>query len=325
MKTRTKVGLIIMASIIAMLGVAVYIYYFTASYPAFSALATEDFKIPGLETKFVPQGIDYDQTSDKFLISGYMSNGEASRFYIVDNQTNQTEKYFTLTIDGEEYTAHASGVAIDGNYAWVVSEGYVYRFNFTSALSLDNGGKLEVIDSFQTGNGADFVLKYNNQLIVGEFHNGKKYIASENHKVETTTDTNYALAYIYNINQENPYGLESTTPVAGLSLPNKAQGMSFTKDGNIVISTSYSVSDSKLLIYENVFNGSASAQLTINEQTLPVYVLESENLVEEITAPAMSEELVLVEDKVYLLFESNCAKYRFFNRTRLKNVYVLDI
>jgi len=31
------------------------------------------------------------------------------------------------------------------------------------------------------------------------------------------------------------------------------------------------------------------------------------------------------EDKVYLLFESNCAKWRWVNRTRLSNVFALDI
>ena len=325
MKTRTKVGLIIMACIIAMLGVAVYIYYFAASYPAFNAIAVKDFKIPGLETKFVPQGIDYDQTSNKFLVSGYMSNGSASRFYIINNETKQTEKYFTLTNKGEDYKGHASGVAISGDYAWVASEGYIYRFNFSKALNLNNGDKLNIIDSFETGNGADFILTYNNKLIVGEFHNGKKFVANENHKIETNSGTNYALAYVYNINHDISCGISSTTPTAGISLPNKAQGMNFTKEGKIIISTSYSIPDSKLLIYENILTSEPTKNITINESSVPVYVLDSENKVSTLTAPAMSEELVLVNDKVYLLFESNCAKYRFFNRTRLSHVYALDI
>lgn len=324
MKTRTKVTLIILASIIAMLGVAVYIYYFTASYPAFDAIAVKDFKIPGLETKFVPQGIDYDENTDNFLVSGYMSDGSASRFYVVNKTTKKTVKYFTLTVEGKAYKGHASGVAIDGEFAWVASEGKVYRFNFTDALDLV-GKKLEILDSFETKNGADFILTYNNKLIVGEFHDGKKYVAPKSHKVETGTGTNYALAFIYNINQAEPYGIASTTPIAGLSLPNKAQGMSFTKDNNIIISTSSSISDSKLLIYENVLEQATTQTLTINEVDIPVHVLCKDNKVDSITAPTMSEELVLVENKVYLLFESNCRKYRFFNRTRLNNVYALDI
>lgn len=324
MKTRTKVGLIIMASILAMLGVAVYIYYFTASYPEFEAIAVKDFNIPGLETKFVPQGIDYDENTDNFLVSGYMSDGSASRFYVVNKTTKKTIKYFTLTVEGKAYKGHASGVAINGEFAYVVSEGKVFRFNFTTALT-STKTEIKVIDYFETNNGADFVLINNNQLIVGEFHNGKKYDVPASHKIETSSGTNHALALIYNLNPANDYGIESTTPVAGLSLPNQVQGMSFTKDGNIILSTSFSVPDSKLLIYENVFNSSPTENLTINEVSIPVYVLSKDNRLDVITAPTMSEELVLVDDKVYLLFESNCKKYRLINRTRLSNVYALDI
>lgn len=324
MKTRTKVGLIIMAGILAMLGVAVYIYYFTASYPDFDAVAVKDFKIPGLETKFVPQGIDYDQNTGKFLVSGYMSDDSASRFYIIDKETKKVEKYFTLTLDGKAYKGHASGVAINGEYAYVASEGKVYRFNFTDALAL-TGTKLRILDYFETDNGADFILIYKSKLIVGEFHNGKKYVAPKDHEVKTETGTNHALALIYNLVPESPHGIESTTPNFALSLPNKAQGMSFTKENKIIISTSYSISDSKLLIYENVLETETTSTITLNETTIPVYVLSKANKVKTITAPAMSEELVLVDNKVYLLFESNCAKHRYYNRTRLKNVYALDI
>lgn len=324
---KTKKGiktLIIIASILLVLISAVLIYYFGATHPDFYLVATKDFQIPGLNTKFVPQGLDYDQTNEVFLVSGYMSNGETSRIYIVDSSENF--KYFTLKVDGENYLGHAGGIAVSGDYAFVVGDGFLYRFNFKQALLLENGQSIEVIDYFETGNGADFVLTYNNKLIVGEFYLKGKYDTNTEHHIKLSeTETNYAMSYIYTINHSNTCGLQSLEPEAGISMGNKIQGMSFTKDGNIVLSSSYSIPNSKIYIYENVLNETHFTTTSINGKEIKVYVLSSENLVKTIDSPAMSEELVLKDNKVYVLFESNCAKYRLVNRTRLSNVYALDI
>ena len=101
-KTKT---LVLLGSVLTLLFVTLMIYYFGATYPEFQKLSQKEFKIPGLETSFVPQGIEYDQTNDKFIVCGYMNNGSASRFYVIDGQTGETEKYFTLTSNLEDYNS----------------------------------------------------------------------------------------------------------------------------------------------------------------------------------------------------------------------------
>ena len=316
--------LIILSSVIVVLFITVMIYYFGACYKEFYAIASKQFKIPGLETKFVPQGLDYDG-NDYFLVSGYMSNGENSRIYFVDKTSKAVEKYITLKVNGQDYKGHAGGIAVSGNYAYIVADKYVHRINYLSALDTENGDSLQVLDSFQSGNGADFVLVKDNSLFIGEFYKKDKYDTPQAHHIKISNEeTNYALTYVYDINQSKPYGIESTVPKAVISMPNQVQGMTFNKNGDIVLSTSYSIPSSKILVYENVLN-SVPTKLNLNGNETDLYILSSDNLKTNLKAPAMSEEIVLVDDKVFVLFESNCSKYRFFNRTRLSNVYALDL
>lgn len=326
MKKSLKIILSITIILCATISSFVLVYFYCDSYPEFYAIATKSFSIPGLETTFVPQGLDFDNANNKFLVTGYMSSGEPSRLYIVDKQTNLTEKYVTFTSESNDYIGHCGGVAIDGDYGWIVGDKMLYRFNYSSVLTAENGDKIEFVDSFATGNGCDFVLVKNGKLIVGEFYKAGKYDTPTSHHLQINeAETNYALAYVYTIEQANDYGLLTQTPEAGISLPNQVQGMNFTKDGNIVLSTSYSIPNSQILIYENVLNSTPQFQITLNDKTLPVYALSSQNKLKTISACAMSEELVLVDDKVYLLFESACSKYRLINREKLYNVYALDI
>ena len=54
-------------------------------------------------------------------------------------------------------------------------------------------------------------------------------------------------------------------------------------------------------------------------------MLDDNTLRAKLVAPAMAEEVVLVEDRVYVLFESACQKYKLVNRTRTTDVLSLDI
>lgn len=326
MKKRTKIAISIISGFLGVFFIAAMIYYFGASHKVFDSISTKALEIPGLETKFVPQGMEYDQPSNKVFVTGYMSNGEASRIYIINNETKKTEKYFTLTHEGETYLGHCGGIAIYDTNVWISGDGYLYRFELAQALSVENGKSIEVLDKLKTRNGADFLFDYDNKLIVGEFYKKGKYDTPENHHIQTSSgETNYALAFIYTINTYKSYGLESTTPEAGISLPNQVQGMCFNADGKIVLSTSYSLPNSLIYIHDNILNSSPSATTTINNNELQVYVLNKDNLVRTIEAPCMSEEIVLIDGKVCVLFENNCKKYKFFTRTRLKHIYALDI
>ena len=322
-----KINLIVWSVIFVVLTTAVLVYYFGATYPEFKKLATKSFRIPGLETKFVPQGMEFDDVSGDFLISGYMSNDEPSRIYVVDKASGFVEKYINLKVGEDVLKGHFGGITVYGEDAFVASDKKVYRFKIADLKSAQNGSAVSVIDSFETGNGADFILTYQDMLIVGEFYHQKKYQTRPEHHIKTSSgETNKALAYVYLIDNNAECGVASKNPEFGISLPDLVQGMSFTKNGEIVISTSYAIPSSKLYTFKNVLEQTPTTQTVIDGITLPVYELCENTKTRTIKAPAMAEELVLADDgKVYVLFESACKKYKLVNRTRTKYVYALDI
>lgn len=317
--------LIIIGSVTLFIFVTLMVYFFGARYPEFNQVSAKEFEIPGLETSFCPQGIDYDATNDKFVVCGYMGDGSPSRIYIVDAKTGQTEKYVTLTQELIDYTGHAGGIAINFPYAFLCGDGYLYRFNYENLYNTENGGKLEIMDSFKTNNGADSVCIIDGKLVVVEFYREDDYETSPAHTITIGNETHKALSFVYEIDHSKTAGVNPNILYA-ISTPDQVQGMSLNKDGNLVLSTSYGLPNSKLYVYESYLGKDFNAEALIGGVKINVHFLTQDDLIKEYTEiPCMSEEIVLVDDKVFVLFESKCKKYKYFTRTRIDSVYSLAI
>ena len=102
--SKTKKAIIIsVSSFLALILVFMAVYFLWPWNKSFFDVAVKEFAIPGLDTSFTPQGFTKLQENDKYVISGYMSDGGPSRFYVVDKDNDDENKYFTLDIDGKEY------------------------------------------------------------------------------------------------------------------------------------------------------------------------------------------------------------------------------
>lgn len=310
--------------IFAILSAVLLFWYFGDTYKDFYLIASSEFEIAGLEDGYTPQGLTYEKVSKTFLTCGYMKDGSASRIYVIDAETNQTTKYFTLKKGQENYVGHAGGIATDGTNVWICGDGEVHRFSFSEIESVENGKSLTIVDSFESQNGADFLTIENNNLWVGEFERAKNYERPESHQFETSNGINKALSFCYEINSSKECGLESLTPIKALSTGSLVQGMIINND-KIVLSVSYSLPNSHILCYENILNQSTQKTFVINGKTIPVFVLDSQNLKKEIEAPCMSEEIVDNGEKIYVLFESACKKYQAVTREQLRNVYSIKL
>ncbi|MBQ9790016.1 MAG: hypothetical protein IJW24_00265 [Clostridia bacterium] len=323
MKKKSKIGLTIVSVVLVVILVAGLIYFFGASYPAYEVLAKEEFNISGLSEGFIPQGISYDRVSGKFLLSGYMNDtSKPSRVYVVDSET-QDEKYVTFTDGGEDYFGHAGGVAVYGNFAYIAGDGKVHEVNLDDVLNANNGDKVEFQYTLDPGNGADCLTVNGNELWVGEFYKKGKYETDESHHLTNSAgETNMAVSFAFALDAS---GIVSDVPIRGLSTPNQLQGIEFLGEDRVMISTSYSLPNSKLHVFENVFGVAPEHSLEVNGASVPVFVLSSANCVLSIDAPCMSEEIVLANNKVYILYESACSKYKLFTRTRVKNVHSIKI
>ncbi|MBE5735110.1 MAG: hypothetical protein E7361_01515 [Clostridiales bacterium] len=328
MLKKLKVLLIVIASILIAIMLALGIYFLFPWNGEFFSNATKEFAIPGLDSNFTPQGFS-EINDNTFLISGYMSDGSASRLYVVNSDSGDNH-YVTLLDNGADFTGHVGGVQCYGNTGWVVSVtdegGYCYRFNINDILNANSGSKIDIIDKFATNNGADFVFEHEGLLWVGEFYRDGNYVTDATHHIQTRSgETNPAVVFAYDIDESKAYGIDSVIPVRALSIRGLCQGIDITNEGKFVMSTSYSIPDSNIYYYENVLSEANHSNITINGSVVPLWLLDEESLISTTNAPSMSEEVVVKGDKVYILFESACKKYRLVNRKKLTDVYSLPI
>lgn len=320
-----RIATIIIASVMLVVFVTLGVYYLWPWNKKFFDNASKEFAIPGLDTSFVPQGIDKIDGQNKYIISGYMGDGSASRFYIYDVDSD-TSTYFTLKQGEEFYYGHAGGVASAGMTIWTVGDKKCLRFSWEDVREVENGGSVQVIDAFDTPNGGDFVFDHKGTLWIGEFYKEGKYETDKSHKLKTTSgEENPSLVFGYTIDESASSGLLSKVPSKLLSIRGLCQGMSIDSKGNFVMTTSYSVPDSNIYYYKDVFKKECDMNYFIGKHTIPLWFLDNNSLISETNAPSMAEEVVVVGDRAFILFESNAKKYRLFNRKRLKNVYSLPV
>lgn len=329
MKKGWKITISIVASLMTAVLLALCIYFCWPWNKKFFDNAVAEFDIPGLDTEFVPQGFTKVEGQDKYLISGYMDDGSPSRFYLLD-ENYKLIKYFTLEISGKSYCGHAGGVASFNSTLWTSSNdngGVVYRFLWSYVNDVEDGGVVEITDYFKTNNTADFLFIKNETLYVGEFYKEGKYETETNHHLTTPSgEVNKALVFGYKINEKNRYGLMDHLPDVALSVGELVQGIALTSDGKIITSSSYSIHDSTLSCYKNVFDEDTPAKFKVSAgHEIPVYFLDGNSLISSEKIPSMSEEIVVENDKIYVLFESASKKYKLFNRKKLDKVYSLMV
>lgn len=267
--------------------------------------ADRSIAIPGLGDGFVPQGLDRLEESNAFVISGYMKqNDQASRIYVIEEDGNRicTE---LLDEKGQAYTGHCGGVAINGDHVYISSEGELSVFATADILA---GGQAKQQGSIPIGERVSFCSFQNGYLLTGAFYYAGHYDTPEHHHVTTPAgDENPALIWVFKADENGTFGIDPK-PVAALSVREKVQGITVCEDGKVLLSTSWGMSSSELWLYEP-----DTRMGTVEGKNVPLYYLDSANLVETVVAPPMSEEPLWLDGKVYVLTESACTKYIFGN------------
>ena len=298
---------LIMVLLALQIGVTVrYWDYFTNS--------SVEFRIPGLWDDFVPQGFHYMKDRNVYLVSGYMSNDDASRVYIRDGRGNVT---FASLYDGDlkPYTGHAGGVCTDGKFVYLPGDSGVDVFLLKDIF----GGKAQQIGTIPTGFRTDFCSFYDGYLLMGSFEYAGYYETPEEHKITTPAgDKNTALIVAFAADGEGEFGVNASA-VAAFSVTDRVQGMCVTDLGQIVLSTSWGFNDSHLYFYDVDTQRAGTVQLLTGE--VPLYYLDSSNLTKTVAMPPMSEELIVKDGRVWVMCESACNKYIYGRLIRGNRVY----
>lgn len=328
MKTKAlKITIAVLVGIV--LGVAILLVLIKVGerivFARFYFNAETEFKVPGLADGLVQQGFDYYEgdpdtdDDDRFLVSGYMKNDEkSSRIYVLNKDGKVVHHAELKNMDGGHNKTHAGGIAIYGDYVYVANDLEKYGFVGLQVFSLDdiiNKDTANCIGEIKLGiNPATcYVDKEKSILYVANFHYEKSdYVSPEEHKLQTPCgDNNTAIMLAYELGAGADFGFKDYQPDKAYSITSKVQGLTFTDSGKIVLSTSYSISKSHLLMYdfEKAEQGKETTKLFGGE--IPLYHLDSSCLVKDVKAPPMAEELVFLDGRIYIMNESASNKYIF--------------
>ncbi len=296
LKLALKIALAALAGILALvilvlgvLNVAKFMIY-SEYYSAKDNLC----KNPGLSDGFVCQGICSVDGTDKILVSGYMKDKTPSRVYVTN--TDNDSYYVELSRSGKEFTGHAGGISMNGDTVYIANGSRLYSFPLTALLDASEGQTVEIGEGVEVNNSASFCYADDKYVYVGEFHDGGKYVTE--HPYETAEGTHYAIVSRYTHD-------DLTAPDKIYSIRDKVQGICFTPDGKVVMSTSYGLKDSHYYVY-NEADARDSGEVL---DGAPVYYLEE--CQKDVKGPAMAEGLDYLDGKIITLTESASDKYIF--------------
>lgn len=274
---------------------------------------------PGLNDGFVCQGVCASEESGKILVCGYMDDKSNSRIYVVDIETNEYY-HVRLEREGKKYTGHAGGIATSGNNVYISNGSKLYVASLSDILAADNGGIVDIGSGVPVNNAASYVYCDENYIYVGEFHHTADDYEKE-HNYDSAEGMHHAIISRYSHADILGYdGENDPAPNKIYSVRGKVQGACFTPDGKVVLSTSYGRFNSSTIYVYNEADARNSGE-TLNGA--PVYVLET--AVNEITAPAMSEDMDYYNGKVITLSEVASNKYFYGKLFFANDIVGLDI
>lgn len=307
------------------LGVFLGVWFFGADYSEFDALSTAEAALPDLSDGFVPQGtcaLNENAAGFTYAVSGYYG-GAPSRIYLLGDGE---PAYITVKENGEELTTHFGGVAATDNYLFVASEKDVVRLPLASVYAqAANNGAVEVLDALETDMGIAFVSVYGDTLLAGEFYRAGNYETDLSHHITVNDETNRALVYCYTIDESAEGGVTDKTPYAAISVRDLVQGIAVT-DTNIYISCSWGLADSGLYCYRNILSQETELTVTVNGKSVPLHFLGESELVSSLKkVPSMSEGIFVKDNKLFVLFESKCNKYKYFVRRQTGDLLSLPL
>lgn len=280
-----------------------------------------DFTIPGLLEGIIPQGICYIGELDAFAISGYYEDGLfPSMIILVNEDSGKFIKAFPLqNVDGKDFFGHAGGLTASENYIYVTSEDTCYICEIDSLKHLKNGEALKFRSNFKLNTFGSFACYNDGILWTGDFIESSDKGREFSRKITTlgSGETFYAYCEGYILKNGLPDVKKINSETNGyipdylLAIPEQVQGMSFTRSGKLVFTTSYGrKNNSKLYVFDDVFLTERVGIYNIEEAEIDILACSSDLLKETIIAPPMAEGITESENGQYIIFESGAEKYR---------------
>lgn len=307
-----RIALIVVVALIALVILAVIAFniYIRTTYSSFYDQAREEFPIPETNSGFVEQDIDYLEQADAWLFSGYM-NKQSTCPILRRDADGRVAKVYVRMPDGELYGKyHGSGITSTSEYVFLTTDSGYVVLSADDVANAKDGDTVQVLGQRELGFAPAFLSISNDILYTGEFYDGGAYDTPEEHHMDTPNgERNSAIMYAFVPDPTGFFGY-SELPEFVYSIPNKVQGVCVTEEGSMVLSTSWGLSGSHLLVYSNQLGEQDDAFL-VDGTEVPLRYLDSSSLIQDILAPPMTEGVTVVDGRVYVGFESASNKYVF--------------
>ena len=292
--------------------------------PDFYKNAEKQFAIPGTNSGFVGQGLDYLEDENAFLACGYSAKkGNASMVYFVDSN-GKAKLTLLKNADGSNYTGHTGGIAHYKEYVYITGDEGCDVFLLSDFV--DGKGESKMLGTVATPIGPAYCNVHDGKFYAGSFYRAGNYETPEWQRMTTPAgDENKSVIVMYNIDDaacDTFYISPSLSAV--YSTTELVQGMTFIGD-EMVLSTSYGIASSHLKFYNTANLVAGEFTLDGSNQPVPLFHLDSSCLAKDITAPPMSEEIVYLDGKIYIMTESASNKYIFGKFTGATHLYAYNV
>lgn len=216
-------------------------------------------------------------TPEYMLVTAYSEDCSLSGSLMVfDLETGA----YLVTL-GMKKNSHLGGIAFDGENVWICHS----NSNTLERISYEYICKIaeDAPGCYVDGSGLSDEYKVRNSPSCITCYGGRIWVATH-----TVFFNSQMVSYSYDA--EN----DTLTALAEYEIPSKVQGVGFAEDGTVIFSTSYGRNNSS---YLKVYSSLLSLSTAPNEPEVKVEM------------PPCSEEIAILDNNVYVLFESASAKY----------------
>lgn len=300
------VGIIAGVLLLALVVINVYV---RVAYHTYYSEAQREFNIPGIHDGFVCQDLDYYDEGSCWFFSGYDASGGPSYIYRRDAD-GTVARLLVMLPDGSIYDDHGSAITTNSQYAFLASEDGYFVLSASDLASASAGSAVQTISAVDLDITPAFMNIENDTLYAGTFHLIPSYPApAEHHLIAPDGSENAGVILAYPADANGAFGY-ATQAVYVYSIPDAVQGMAELPDGNIMLSSSYGLTSSHLRTYD-VHDAQQGAAFLVDGREVPLYFLDSTNLVADLVAPPMSEGIESHDGRIWISEESAGNKYLF--------------
>ena len=279
------------------------------SYASFFASASDTgITMPALNQNFVPQGIDYWEKADVFLISGYFNPSSTSSVILAVRKSDgkYVGEWSLKNKSGSWHTAHDGGIAVTETDIYLANSSKLFRIPLSQIVQTGNHGTLKIEQEISVPVRASYCNYSCGYLWVGEFsiYGNSSYTITGHEFGE-----NYAWTVGYRLGSD---GRPESKPSVVISTPERIQGFCMLDDGRLFMTRSYGrTSDSYFYITtEKPLTRAADGSVTISGKSVPLYEVNQNVNCRSVKVVPMAEGCTCIGNTAYVIFESAAYYYR---------------